>query len=338
LLLDPERNLYGTTYAGGANGCGVVFKVGPNGKETVIYSFNCQQDGGYPYANLIRDSAGNLYGTTEGGETTQLGAVFKVDMTGKETVLHTFTGYPHDGDSPFAGLVLDAEGNLYGTTEGGGAYRDGVVFKVDRAGNETVLYNFVGTPDGASPYGGLVLDAAGNLYGTTRYGGASNYGTVFKLNPTTGQETVLYSFAGGGQDGEYPTAGLIAYGEGDFYGTAVNGADDDYGIVFRLNAAGNETEWYIFGGGRQGAYPYGGLVRDAAGNLYGTTFRGGDFNYGVVFRVGRSGAEAVLHSFSGGLDGAYPYAGLIQDKSGNLYGTTTVGGAGGGGTVFKIKP
>jgi uncharacterized repeat protein (TIGR03803 family) len=336
LLLDAGGNLYGTTYAGGADDCGVVFKLDPNGNETVVYSFNWQKDAGYPWAKLIQDSAGNLYGATEGGETHLLGAVFKVDTAGRETVLHKFTA--RDGESPFAGLVRDAAGNLYGTTEGGGRHKDGIVFKLDPHGNEKVLYSFAGAPDGDSPYGDLIRDAAGNLYGTTRYGGASNYGTVFKLDPSTGQETVLYSFTGGEQDGRYPNAGLIANGAGGFYGTTVNGADGDYGVVFKLDAAGNETVLYSFGGGKQGAYPYGGLIRDRAGNLYGTTFQGGDSNYGVVFKVDPSGNETVLHSFSGGLDGAYPYAALIRDDAGDLYGTTTVGGAGGAGTVFKIAP
>jgi uncharacterized repeat protein (TIGR03803 family) len=353
LLLDAKGNLYGTTYAGGANNYGVVFKVDPNGNETVLYSFNWGKDAGCPYGNLVQDAAGNLYGTTEGCETALLGVVFKLDTAGKETVLHTFAGYPHDGESPFSGLIMDAAGNLYGTTEGGGAYQNGTVFELGKNGRYTVLYSFVGAPDGDSPYGGLVIDDSGNLYGTTREGGSSGLiwesqlplgfegphqaglGTVFELDPS-GNETVLYNFTGA-PDGEFPMSGLIAHG-GNLYGTTLDGADDDYGIVFKVDAAGNETVLYSFGGGKQGANPYGGLVRDAAGNFYGTTFQGGDCNYGVVFKVDSSGNEAVLHSFSGGLDGAYPYAGLIQDKSGNLYGTTTVGGAGGAGTVFKIKP
>src|SRR5271165_6495671 len=166
---------------------------------TVLYSFAGGTDGAIPFAGLVQDAQGNLYGTTtQGGgglgcETQGCGTVFKVDTTGNETVLYSFTGTGGDGGNPYAGLVRDTQGNLYGTTNQGGTSGDGTVFKVDTTGKETVLYNFTGPPDGALPYAGLVQDAQGNLYGTTGAGGASGRGTVFKVD-TTGKETVLYSF------------------------------------------------------------------------------------------------------------------------------------------------
>jgi len=332
LVQDASGNLYGTTYAGGAHQKGVVFKVDPSGNETVLYSFNGQTDAGNPYAGVIMDASGNLYGTAEGGEGSSLGAVFKLDPQGNFTVLHTFNGI--DGESPYAPLLMDSAGNLYGTTEGAGAFHNGTVFKIDSTGNFTTLYSFAGKPDGDEPYAGLIMDSAGNLYGTTRHGGSQERGTVFKLDPT-GKESVLVSFVGG--MGEYPMAGLVEDSAGNFYGTLLNGGDDDCGQVFKVDPSGKATALYTFGGGLKGKYPYAGLVMDGSGNLYGTTFQGGAFQYGQVFEVNATGLPTFLHSFSG-KDGAYPYAGLFRDSAGNLYGTTTAGGAGGAGTVFKITP
>src|SRR5271157_1962225 len=216
LVRYAQGNLYGTTSQGGdlacnaPNGCGTVFKVDTTGKETVLYSFTGGADGAYPKAGLLPDAQGNLYGTTNQGGASNYGTVFKVDSTGNETVLYSFTGTGGDGAGPEAGLVQDAQGNLYGTTAGGGdvacnAPHDcGTVLKVDRIGQESVLYSFTGTGgDGACSYAGLVQDAQGNLYGTTAGGGdlacnaGRGCGTVFKVD-TTGKETVLYSFTGTG--------------------------------------------------------------------------------------------------------------------------------------------
>jgi uncharacterized repeat protein (TIGR03803 family) len=323
--------------------------------ERVLYSFNSSPDGQLPLAGLVRDAQGNLYGTTVGGGVG-CGTVFKVDATGNETVLYTFPGTGVDGSQPQAGLVLDAQGNLYGTTLSGGAYyMYGTVFKVDAAGNETVLHSFgrPGSDDGANPMAGLVRDAQGNLYGTTVNGGHC-CGTVFKVD-STGRETVLYNFTGGG-DGQEPEAGLVLDAQGNLYGTTYYGGDRTCnasrgcGTVFKLDATGNETVLHSFGsgGGGDGSLPNAGLVRDAQGNLYGTTYYGGvnrcyapnePYGCGTVFRVDTTGKETVLHSFGpgGGSDGSFPMAGLVRDAQGNLYGTTSSGGAYGYyGTVFKV--
>jgi len=346
LIFDSGSNLYGTTRAGGASGFGVVFKIDQTG-ETVPYSFaGGTTDGAYPHAGLIADAAGNLYGTTLQGGASSLGVVFKLYTTGKETVLHSFTGSPADGANPYATLTQDSTGNLYGTTRSGGASNYGVVFELDTAGKETVLHSFTGFPtDGAYPSAGrLIRGPEGNLYGTTTRGGATGsskggYGVVYKVD-TTGKETVLYSFSGGG-DGGLPYGGLIRDSAGNLYGTTNRGGANGKGVVFKLDTAGHETVLHSFAG-PDGANPYEGVTSDSAGNLYGTTTHGGASDEGVVFELHTTGHATVLYSFTGGADGGLPYAGLIVDSAGNLYGTTSSGGThhapSGGGVVFKLTP
>lgn len=187
----------------------------------------------------------------------------------------------------------------------------------------SVLYSFVGPPsDGEEPYGGLAVDALGNIYGTTELGGnCTTYrgcGTVFKVDPT-GAETVLYSFSGG-VDGDGPIAGVILDPSGNVYGTTVGGGTANNGTVFTVDVTGAETVLYNFSGGADGGSPYGGLVRDSNGNLYGTTSSGGVYDRGTVYKVDTSGVETVLYSFAGGLDGSNPYAGVVLDSKGNVYG------------------
>jgi uncharacterized repeat protein (TIGR03803 family) len=361
LILDKAGNLYGTTNAGGTGtcslgrigpspGCGTVFKLDTAGNETVLHSFT-GSDGSGPAASLIMDTAGNLYGTTSTGGAFNSGTVFKLDPSGRETVLHSFTG--PDGGGPDAGLIMDNAGNLYGTTSGGGSAGVGTVFKIDTSGNETVLYSFKGGTDGARPEAGLIMDQAGNLYGTTLAGGtgtcsylSSGCGTIFKLD-TSGKETVLQSFTGSPVDGANPFAALTLNGAGNLYGTTLAGGPGTCnfsptpgcGTVFKLDASGNETVLHSFtgidGGGPLGAA----LIMDTAGNLYGTTFAGGN-GPGTVFKLDTSGSETVLHNFTIA-DGSAPAASLIMDTAGNLYGTTIGGGPssncpGGCGTVFKL--
>jgi uncharacterized repeat protein (TIGR03803 family) len=337
LIQDAQGNFYGTTQAGGgsncSDGCGTVFKLDTTGKQTVLYTFNGRPDGRNPSASLIRDAAGNFYGTAFSGGASKLGTVFKLDASGKQTVLHSFIG--RDGANPAAGLIRDTQGNLYGTTQGGGAFHSGTVFKLKSStGHVTVLHTFTGGVDGRRPAAGLMRDAAGNLYGTTIFGGASNAGTVFKLD-VDGNETVLHSF--GGTDGESPYAGLIGDAAGNLYGTTLYGGAS-FGTVFKLDAGGNETVLHTFTGAPDGASPSAGLISDATGNLYGTTGLGGLYGWGTVFKLDPAGNETVLHSFTSGEDGAVPWGGLIRDAQGGLYGTTYYGGAYGAGTVFKITP
>jgi uncharacterized repeat protein (TIGR03803 family) len=336
---DGSGNLYGTTNSGGASNAGVVFRLDAMGQETVLYSFTGGADGGYPYSGVIRDTAGNLYGTTTYGGGANLGVVYKLDATGHETVLHSFTGAA-DGGHPNAGLILDAKGNLYGTTVNSGTGFGGVVFRMDPMGNETVLHSFSGE-DGVEPYGGLIGDGAGNLYGTTFYGGTTNNGVVYKLD-VTGKETVLYNFTGGADGGE-PQVGVIRDAQGNLYGTTLYGGGGDCplgcGVVYKLDAIGQESVLHAFTGGADGANGYAdpGLIRDAEGNLYGATSNGGGpASAGVVFELDPAGQESVLYTFPGGSDGANPHAGVISDGTGNLYGTTYSGGPASAGVVYQV--
>ena len=333
LVRDGEGNLYGTTQNGGAASAGTVFKLDPSGKLTVLHSFTGRPDGSSPRAGLIMDAHGNLYGTTQSGGTGGRGTAFKVDSSGTETVLYSFTG--KHGANPKAGLVMDGVGNLYGTTTDGGSAGFGDVFKIDTLNKPTVIHSFSGNR-GTDPRAGLILDAAGNFYGTTLSGGSAGQGTVFKID-AFGTASVVHNFIG--TDGSSPYGSLILDAAGNLYGTTCGGGSPGQGTVFKVDTSGTETVLHNFTGGNDGGCPSAGLVMDEAGNLYGTTTFGGSAGLGTVFKVDTSGMETVLHAFqgsAGGGDGRYPYAGLIMDKAGNLYGTTARGGSG-NGTVFKIS-
>jgi uncharacterized repeat protein (TIGR03803 family) len=321
-----------------------VFKLDTTGKEHVLRSFAGMPDAEDPYSGLTRDKAGNLYGTTlYGGTQGGFGTVFKLYPGGKESILHSFAGTP-DGEDPRSVLVRDATGNLYGTTQYGGTNGGyGTVFELDAKGKLTLLHSFAGTPDGEDPYAGLLRDKAGNLYGTTMFGGTGGgFGTVFKLD-AKGKLTQLHSFSGT-PDGVNPLAGLLRDGAGNLYGTTeYGGTNGGYGTVFKVNPKGKLTLLHSFAGTPDGQNPYSRLIRDSAGNLYGTTFYGGTSGYGSVFKLDPAGKLTILHSFNSSPDGAHPIAGLILDKAGNLYGTTSDGGDlncgfSGCGTVFKLTP
>ena len=376
LVRDASGNLYGTASAGGkgicdgTHDCGTAFKLDKTGKQVWVHNFN-GLNGAEPAAGLLLDAVGNLYGTTAlGGDMTCFslgcGTVFKLDRNGKETVLYKFSG-DRDGEMPSALLVEDAKGNLDGTTYAGGASGGwGTVFQLGKGGQETILHSFAGPPngggDGAYSYAGVIRDAAGNLYGVTYAGGYDCCGVVYEVD-TTGSETILYSFEG--SHGEAPLSILVADASGNLYGTTRNGGNLDCeggtgcGVVFELSphSGGNWTEsvLYVFcslSNCADGQEPMGGpLVRDSSGNLYGTTYFGGDSacgrsGCGVIFKLDTSGKETILHSFTGGTEGAYPPDGLTMDKTGHLYGVTSQGGdlgcpnnpGGGCGVVFKITP
>jgi uncharacterized repeat protein (TIGR03803 family) len=285
LVRDAAGNLYGTT-AGGSSPFGEVFKLDTNGTETVLHSFTGVGDGGEPNG-LLADPAGNLYGTTYIGGPSVRGLAFELDTAGVETVLHNFGGLR--GGNPASALIRDSGGNFYGTTWRGGAAGYGVVFKLDPTGAETVLYNFTGGADGGKPYAPLILDSAGNLYGTTSAGGIGapevcrlGCGVVFKLD-TTGTETVLHSFAGG-TDGTNPSTGLIFDSAGNLFGTTPTGGASGWGVVFEVDSSGTERVLHNFTGGNDGGKPEAGLIRDALDNLYGTAIYS-ESGFGVVFKI-----------------------------------------------------
>lgn len=330
---DPAGNLYGATYSGGTSNAGVVYELDAAGTETVLYSFTGGADGGNPRAGgVIRDPAGNLYGTTFQGGTANAGVVYKLDTTGRETVLYSFAGAA-DGANPTS-LIRDSAGSLYGITGRGGTASAGVIYKVDTTGHQTVLYTFTGGADGGHPTG-VMRDSAGNLYGTANQGGTANAGVVYKLD-TGAQETVLYSFTGGADGGD-PDGGVIEDSEGNLYGTTLVDGTANGGVVYKLDAAGQETVVYSFPGTVDGSGPYAPVIRDSAGNLLGTDEYGGAVGWGVVYKVAPNGHETVLYTFTGGVDGGYPYSGVIEDSTGNLYGTTNSGGAAGLGVVYKLE-
>jgi uncharacterized repeat protein (TIGR03803 family) len=334
-------------------------------KYKTLYKFKGGKDGKAPFAGLIFDAAGNLYGTTaEGGPNKSSGTVFQLtpgaNGTWSETVLYSFCSASGctDGATPLGGLVFDVDGNLYGTTQDGGNQGKGTVFQLTNGANgtwtEKVLYSFcsaAGCTDGANPMAGLIFDAVGNLYSTAQWGGAQGRGTVFQLTPSANgdwTETVLHSF---GKDGYRPMAGLIFDAAGNLYSTTMEGAIHGGGTVFQLtpgaNGAWTETVLHTFPSKRpyDGYDLWAGLIFDAAGNLYSTTFDGGAYAwYGTVFRLTPAAngtwKENVLHSFNqNGKDGCDAGAGLMLDATGNLYGVAMDCGSGyNTGVVFRLSP
>jgi uncharacterized repeat protein (TIGR03803 family) len=288
-------------------------------------------------------------------------------------VLYHFCAQPPctDGSWPYAPVIADSQGNLFGTTGAGGVtncklYGCGTVFEVAADGTESVLHAFTSNTDGSGPRGGLIMDAKGNLYGTTTVGGGDGCGgagygcgTIFKVTPG-GKESILYNFAGGTTDGAYTVAGLVADAAGNFYGTASDGGGGTQcnanfggcGAIFKFATDGTETMLYGFTGGKDGADIEAGLILDKKGNLFGTAASGGHLSNctlglspgcGTVFRLSPDGREKTLYAFKGGNDGWSPIASLVEDKSGNLYGTTQAGGGTacsglGCGIVFEIAP
>ena len=362
LVADGQGNLYGTSTYGGRAQVGTIYKIDTHGTPTLLYAFTGKADGGVPEGGLVRDAAGNLYGTTFqggilGGSCPSLlgcGVVFKLSPSGKLTPLHAFTGGA-DGSAPgFFSLTADGAGNLYGTTLGGGNLAGscalnagcGVVFKISLAGKFGVLYTFNGTGDGSEPRGTLFRDRAGNLYGTTLYGGVKGAtcpnvvgcGVVYKVT-MSGKETVVHSFSGGA-DGSGSQAGLVSDGLGNLYGGTEDGGTSKFGTVFELSPAGNKTILFNFSCGN-GACGPDSLTRDPAGNLYGVSFAGN----GSVFKLDVNENLTVIHAFVGGSDGVHPLGGLVfNTATHSLFGTTFFAGdqgdcaSNGCGVVYQVEP
>jgi uncharacterized repeat protein (TIGR03803 family) len=349
VVLDSHGNIYGTTIQGGTGcngyGCGVVFKVGRKGTYTVLHRFTGPPDGESPGpGHPVLDGAGDLFVATGVGGTgacnsgAGCGAIFRINASGKETIFYSFAG-GQAGQGPNSGLVADSAGNLYGTTELGGdptcnngsGYGCGVVFKVDSAGIETVLYAFHGLPDAQNPQVGLALDSTGTLYGTAG-GGAFGFGAVYKVDSVTGQETVLYSFTDGA-DGNTPgIAAPVVDSSGSVYG--VTWRPSTAPRVFKVDSKGNETTLHTFHG-----YWYleASLVVGSRGNLYGTSAGGGGRGDGSVFKLAPNGKLTILHSFNGSAGGGADSS-VALDGAGNLHGTTRSGGAHNVGVVYKLTP
>ncbi len=290
LIRATDGYFYGTTEIGGAHAFGTVFRITPDGAEAVLYSFTGGNDGAYPGAALVQATDGNLYGTTTAGGAFGSGVVFRIAPSGAENTVYTFTG-GNDGGTPFAPLIQASDGNLYGTTQGGGANGWGTVFKVAPSGSQSVVYSFADGSDGSIPAGGVIQGSDGNFYGLTSQGGVfaqQGGGTLFLLT-AAGALTVLHSFGAAG-DGVFPGATLLQGSDGSLYGTTTGTAAlPSAGIVFRINPSGTETILAIFSGGPDADEPTGALVLGSDGALYGTTTFGGGPSgangYGTVFRI-----------------------------------------------------
>ena len=310
--------------------------------ETVLYNFTGGSDGNDPSSGLTSDGAGNFYGTTVLVGQSGDGTVFELSPNGSggwnETTIYTFPG-GLNGFSPFSNVIFDSAGNLYGTLYGGGAHNFGAVFELSRIGTswtETVLYSFVGGMDGATPYSGLIMDPAGNLYGTTSHGGSNSVGTVFELSKSGGgwTERVIYSPPAHKFNSSASPPALTMDAAGNIFGAS-------YTTVYTLSPNGhggwNPTVLHTFSGSYfADTTP----VLDQAGNVYGTTFKGGAYNAGTVYMLtlGKTGTwtSKILHAFGSGQDGAYSFGRIVFDAAGNIYGTTLYGGQFGAGTVFEL--
>jgi len=369
LIQGTDGNFYGTTADGGANqDSGTVFKMTPGGALTTLYSF-CNQascaDGAAPQAGLAQGTDGNFYGTTAYGGTNCIrrhcGTVFKITPAGVLTTLHSFDGVD-DGNHPSGGLVEASDNNFYGTTSGAGPNGAGTIFQITTGGTLTTIYSFCSQDscaDGQFPVAGLIQGSDGNLYGTTSGGGANGYGTVFRIS-LAGSLTTLYSFCAQANctDGAIPVAGLVQGTDGNLYGSTQMGGSSTNcnggcGTIFEITSGGSLTPLYSFcaqANCTDGAVPVAALVQGTDGNLYGSTQMGGsgtncNGGCGTLFEITTAGALSSLYSFCAQAncpDGSSPVAGLIQASSGTFYGTTQLGGSGGGcndgcGTVFSLS-
>ncbi len=332
VIVDTSGNLYGTGL-GGRFGFGVVFKVTPAGKLVVLHSFKgAPTDGDTPFTGLTRDASGNLYGTTSAGGSHSLGTVFKLTPSGRETILHSFDGT--DGDSPNA-VTLDSKGNVYGTTPFGGGNSEGVAFEIDTGGHFSILHTFCSLSecaDGDEPIGNLVLDSAGNIYGTT--GNIVGHGTVFKLT-TAGVETILHTF--NGTDGDDPDS-LTLDSKGNLFGSTFAGGTHQFeGTLFKLpQAGGSLTTLYNFcavSRCKDGKLILGPIAIDNSGNIFGVALESAGNTGSVVWEFSAAGKETHLYTFPRNV---MSMAGLAIDSAGNLYGTTYGGGSNGRGSVFKL--
>jgi uncharacterized repeat protein (TIGR03803 family) len=365
VVMDATGNLYGTTAMRGANGAGTAFQLRSDGHggwtESVLFSFGIMSvNGAFPSSGLLLDASGNLYGTTYQGGDFNFGTVYELSPDGNggftHTVLYSFQNDEQDGAIPFGDLTMDSAGNLYGTTSSGGANWSilGTVYELEHQSTgwrETVLHSFTSDQiDGVHPNTGLILDAAGNLYGVTESGGTTGAGTVYQMTPQSGGkwiERIIHNFSATGTAGINPVGKLTFDAAGNLFGGTSWGGIYGEGTVFEMKRKGGmwiERDLYSFNhNGVDGIHPNDGLIFDAAGSLYGTTSEGGTGGKGTVFKLSPHlngiWTDKVLHNFRfNGSDGTSPNGGLIFDAAGNLYGTTFLGGADHGGTVFEFTP
>ncbi len=346
--LDHLGNLYGTTNLGGTYSSGSVYRLSPNGsswKYTSLYSFKGVTDGAGPgYETLAIGADRALFGTTEAGGN--FGTAFAIcACPGREIQIQRF-GSGTDGAEPMNGVVFDSAGNFYGATLLGGANGNGAVYEAKRSGKtwtESVIYSFTGGSDAINPVATVSLDAHGNLYGTAPAGGAFSNGAVYELSRSSSgwTESVLYSFQGG-NDGANPVGGVIVDKAGNLYGTTFDGGINGGGTVYELspsNSGWTFTVLYSFVGGYGG--PYNKLTLDTKGNLYGFTNSEGAYGFGEIFKLTPGNGTWTLtdlYDFPGGAEGGFPYGSVAVDGTGDVFGTAVIGGSNNQGIIFEITP
>ena len=335
VILDSSGNLYGTTAYGGANGDGAVYEIA-NGTTTIsdLASFN-SVNGSAPYGSVTLDSSGNLFGTTSGGGANNVGTVYEI-ANGSSAITTLASFNAATGDIPASGVTLDSSGNLYGTTQNDGDNGQGTVYEIANGSNTITPLASFNTTDGSTPYGGITLDSSGNLYGTTEYGGDANGdGLVYEIANGSNTITPLASF--NSINGANPYSGVTLDSRGNLFGTATYGGDTNGdGTVYEIANGSSTITLLASFDTTQGANPYGGVILDSSGNLFGTTVGGGDNGQGTVYEIANgSSAITVLASFNSA-DGAFPFGGVTLDGSGDLFGTTAYGGDSGQGTVYEI--
>ena len=340
VLQASDGNFCGTTSAGGANSSGTLFRMTPSGSFTTLHSFNqfILNDGSEPVGWLIQARDGNLYGTTAHGGVGRQGTIYRLTLDGSFRTIASFI-YQLDGSNTQAGLFQTSNGIMYGDAPNGGIDGAGMVYEVTPFGQLTGIYSF--GVDGISPVSGLVQASNGNLFGTTLMGGQFACGTAFEITPSGSLMSVV-EFGNRQTEGCFPYASLVIGTDGNLYGTtSAGGAPQGFnaGIAFKITPGGSFTIIHVFDIA-DGAAPQGALLLASDGNFYGTTQSGGAHNAGTIFKMTPDGTVTTLYSFcslSGCSDGKYPYAGLIEGRDGNLYGTTTAGGSANKGTLFNFS-
>ncbi|MEX6687057.1 Ig-like domain-containing protein [Danxiaibacter flavus] len=335
LVQAKDGNFYGLTYGGGANGYGTIFKITPAGAFTLLRSLNKTTDGGNSYGSLTEGKDGNLYGLTYWGGTYNYGTIFKIAPSGASFAVVRHLNSATDGGYPQSDLIVGSDGNFYGNCYGGGTYGNGTIFKLTTAGVYTVLRHLASSKDGGVPYGNLMQNTDGFLYGLNRTGGLNTAGTVYKIS-TTGTYTVLHSFVAT-TEGTTANGGLARGDDGNLYGMTSTAGPGLFGTAFKVTTAGALTVLASFWGAATGNAPLETMVKGKDSAYYGTNSTGGAYNYGAIFKI-CGGKTTTLFSFNRNVNGGLPKGSLIQATDGNFYGMASEGGTSGHGTIFKITP
>ncbi|HEU6449359.1 MAG TPA: choice-of-anchor tandem repeat GloVer-containing protein [Verrucomicrobiae bacterium] len=335
LLAGTDGMLYGVTYSGGSNNVGIVYSVAKNGANfSALHHFT---GGMFPAGGLVQGSDGILYGTTQTGGSNNCGTIYSLRTNGVGfKILHDFNSKNSEGVFPCGSLLLAADGGLYGITSSGGSNNCGTVFRFGSGdGDYKILHQFVGT-DGSNPFASLRLGKNGMLYGTTQNGGSNDCGTIFQLDTNGENYFVLHHFAGGDNDGRMPLGSVAVGTNNALYGVTYYGGTNDSGTIFEADTNGNYQLLHCFNGSSDGNHPWAGLTSATEGTFYGTTRFGGSNDMGTIFRLDITTSHYVLlHQFCG-RDGNQPQANLLFASDETLFGTTTFGGDGSLGVIFKL--